>query len=97
MGSIERALTAAAFRLIDGVVPGDTPVEPALDCMTQALYDTCRLYGIAEKDMFKFFMSFAVKVRRLDRDVPDRQQLRQVEAQMMAVCGLGRPARGERD
>ena len=36
MGEIERALLASAFRLLDGQLPNQ-PVDPALDCMTQAL------------------------------------------------------------
>ena len=90
MGEIERAVLASAFRLLDGQLPNQ-PVDPALDCMTQALQDTCRLYGVSQRDLPKFLMSLAVKVRRMDSELADRARLRQVEAQMAAACGLARP------
>lgn len=89
MGMIEKALFSAAFRRLDGYLPSQ-PIEPELDCFTQALGETCRLYGLSNDDISRFMMSLAVKVRRLDAEVPDRLRLREVEAKMMETCGLGR-------
>lgn len=90
MGQIEHALIAAAYRLANGVVPPEfrQPVEPSLDCMTEALQETCRLYGIADNDIARFLMSLAMRVGRLNSEIPDRQKLREVEARLMAACGL---------
>lgn len=90
MGQIEHALIAAAYRMANGMVPAEfhQPVDPALDCMTEALQETCRLYGFEEHDIARFLMSLAMRVGRLNPEIPDRQQLREVEARLMAACGL---------
>jgi hypothetical protein len=90
MGAIEHALITAAYRLANGAVPAEflEPVDPAFDCMTQALQETCRLYGFQDVDTARFLMSFALRVGRLNPEIPDRQQLREVEARLMAACGL---------
>ncbi|MEB3182929.1 MAG: hypothetical protein VKN15_00895 [Cyanobacteriota bacterium] len=90
MGQIEHALIAAAYRLANGAIPEEfhRPVDPTLDCMTQALQETCRLYGLQEQDTARFLMSLALRVGRLNSEIPERQQLREVEARLMATCGL---------
>jgi hypothetical protein len=90
MGPIEQALIAAAYRLANGAIPEEylQPVDPTLDCMTQALQETCRLYGLQDHDTARFLMSMALRVARLNSEIPERQQLREVEARLMATCGL---------
>jgi hypothetical protein len=90
MGPIEHALIAAAYRLSNGAIPAEfhQPVDPALDCMTQALHETCRLYGFQDQDTARFLMSLALRVGRLNSEIPERHHLREVEAQLMATCGL---------
>lgn len=90
MGPIEHALIAAAYRMANGAIPTDhQPVDPALDCMTEALQETCRIYGLQEQDIARFLMSLALRVGRLNSEIPERQQLREFEARLMATCGLG--------
>ena len=45
MGPIEHALITAAYRMANGTIPEDhrLPVDPTLDCMTQALQETCQI------------------------------------------------------
>ena len=90
MGQIEHALIAAAYRMANGAIPSEfhQPVDPALDCMTEALQETCRLYGFQDPDIARFLMSLALRVGRLNSEIPERQQLREVEARLMAACGL---------
>lgn len=90
MGPIEHALIAAAYRLSNGAIPDEfhQPVDPALDCMTQALEETCRLYGFQDKDTARFLMSMALRVGRLNSEIPERQHLREVETRLMQACGL---------
>jgi hypothetical protein len=63
-------------------------VDPTLDCMTQALQETCRIYGFTEADTARFLMSFALRVGRLNPEISDRRQLREVEARLISTCGL---------
>ena len=90
MGQIEHALFAAAYRMANGAIPSEfhQPVDPALDCMTEALQETCRLYGFQDPDIARFLMSLALRVARLNSEIPDRLHLREVEARLMATCGL---------
>ena len=90
MGQIEHALITAAYRMANGTVPDDhrRPVDPTLDCMTQALQETCRLYGFDDQDTARFLMSFALRVGRLNPEIHDRRKLREVEAQLISACGL---------
>jgi len=90
MGQIEHALITAAYRMAHGTVPEvhRQPVDPSLDCMTQALEETCHLYGLSETDTARFLMSFALRVGRLNPEISNRSQLREVEARLMATCGL---------
>jgi hypothetical protein len=90
MGQIEHALITAAYRMANGVVPQEhrRPVDPTLDCMTQALEETCRIYGFSEADTARFLMSFALRVGRLNPEISNRQKLREVEARLMSACGL---------
>ena len=90
MGQIEQALIAAAYRLANGVIPEELhqPVDPTLDCMAQALQETCRLYGFQDHDTARFLMNLALRVGRLNSEIPQRQQLRELEARLMAACGL---------
>lgn len=60
-------------------------MEPALDCMTQALSETCRLYGIAEDTIGHFLLTLAIKLGRLEGEIPERLLLRQVEQQINAA------------
>jgi hypothetical protein len=81
--AIQHALLAAAYRHANGQCPPDgAPVDPALDCMTEALSDTCRLYGIAEDTIGHFLLTLAIKLGRLEADIPERLHLRQVEHQI---------------
>jgi len=90
MGQIEHALITAAYRMANGAVPLEhrQPVDPTLDCMTQALQETCRIYGLTEADTARFLMSFALRVGRLNPEISDRRQLREVEARLISTCGL---------
>jgi hypothetical protein len=90
MGQIEHALITAAYRMANGIVPEDHrhPVDPTLDCMTQALQETCRIYGFSDPDTARFLMSFALRVGRLNPEIDDRRHLREVEARLMSTCGL---------
>lgn len=90
MGPIEHALIAAAYRMANGAIPSDLhqPVDPALDCMAEALQETCRLYGLQDPDIARFLMSLALRVGRLNSEIGERRQLREVEARLMAACGL---------
>lgn len=90
MGQIEHALITAAYRIANGAVPEEHrhPVDPTLDCMTQALQETCRIYGFDESDTARFLISFALRVGRLNPEISNRRQLREVEARLMSTCGL---------
>jgi len=90
MGQIEHALITAAYRMSNGTVPEEhrQPVDATLDCMTQALQETCRIYGFSEADTARFLMSFALRVGRLNPEIGNRRQLREVEARLMSTCGL---------
>jgi hypothetical protein len=90
MGQIEHALITAAYRMANGTVPEEhsLPVDPTLDCMTQALEETCRIYGFSEPDTARFLMSFALRVGRLNPEISNRRQMREVEARLMSACGL---------
>jgi len=90
MGQIEHALITAAYRMANGTVPEEhrQPVDPTLDCMTQALQETCHIYGFSESDTARFLMSFALRVGRLNPEINNRRQLREVEARLMSTCGL---------
>lgn len=95
MGPIEHALIAAAYRLANGTIPEEhrRPVDPTFDCMTQALEETCQLYGLSENTTARFLMSFALRIARLNPEIGQRRQLRDVEHQLMQACGLlGDPA-----
>jgi len=90
MGQIEHALITAAYRMANGTVPEQhhQPVDPTLDCMTQALQETCRIYGFTEADTARFLMSFALRVGLLNPEISSRHQLREVEARLISICGL---------
>jgi hypothetical protein len=90
MGQIEHALITAAYRMANGTVPEEHhhPVDATLDCMAQALQETCRIYGFSEADTARFLMSFALRVGRLNPEIGNRRQLREVEARLMSTCGL---------
>lgn len=90
MGQIEHALITAAYRMANGTVPEEhrRPVDPTLDCMTQALEETCHIYGFNDSDTARFLMSFALRVGRLNPEIGNRRQLREVEARLMSACGL---------
>ena len=90
MGQIEHALITAAYRMANGTVPEEhcQPVDPTLDCMTQALEETCRIYGFSDADTARFLMSFALRVGRLNPEISNRRQMREVEARLMSACGL---------
>ena len=64
MGQIEHALITAAYRMANGTVPEEhrQPVDATLDCMTQALQETCQIYGLTEADTARFLMSFALRL-----------------------------------
>jgi len=90
MGQIEHALITAAYRMAIGTLPEEyrEPVDPTLDCMTQALQETCQIYGFTEADTTRFLMSFALRVGRLNPEISNRCQLRELEARLMSTCGL---------
>ena len=90
MGQIEHALITAAYRMANGTVPEEhrQPVDATLDCMAQALQETCRIYGFSEADTARFLMSFALRVGRLNPEICNRRQLREVEARLISTCGL---------
>jgi len=90
MGQIEHALITAAYRMANGTVPEEhrQPVDATLDCMAQALQETCRIYGFTEADTARFLMSFALRVGLLNPEISNRHQLREVEARLISICGL---------
>lgn len=82
---LEHALIAGAFRLAHGIGPEGMVVPPELDCMTQAMHETCRRYGMSSDDAARFMLSLARSLKRLQPDVDQRLDLRRVEQQMRAA------------
>ena len=76
----------AAYRQANGSPPPQSPaVDPALDCLCEALEHTCRLYGIDDAKLGAFLLNLALRVRRLAAATHERQRLRQVEQQLQAL------------
>jgi hypothetical protein len=82
---LEHALIAGAFRIANGTTPDGVQVPPELDCMTQAMHETCRRYGMSSDDAARFMLSLARCLKRLQPDVDQRLELRRVERQMHAA------------
>ncbi|MFM7549929.1 MAG: hypothetical protein ACKO7Z_03675 [Cyanobacteriota bacterium] len=87
--SIEQALIAAAFRIANGSAPDGMTVPPELDCMTQAMHETCQRFGMSSEDTALFMLSLARRLQRLEPEVEHRQTLRSIERQIHAA--LQRP------
>jgi hypothetical protein len=89
LDAIEHALMVAAYRQANGSPPPQSPpVEPALDCLCEALEHTCRLYGIDDAKLGAFLLSLALRVRRLAGETHGRERLRLVELQLQALLQL---------
>ncbi len=82
---IEHALIAGAFRIANGTAPDGVSVDPELDCLSQALHETCERFGMSSDDAARFMLSLARTVKRLQPDVQERLELRRVERQMHAT------------
>lgn len=83
----------AAYRQANGSPPPQSPpLEPALDCLCEALEHTCRLYGIDDAKLGAFLLSLALRVRHLAGETQQRQRLRQrlrqVERQLHGLLQL---------
>jgi hypothetical protein len=88
---LEHALIAGAFRIANGTTPEGVTVPPELDCMTQAMHETCRRFGMSSDDAARFMLSLARCLKRLQPDVDQRLELRRVERQMHAAITLDEP------
>ncbi len=70
----------AAYRQANGSPPPQSPpVEPALDCLCEALEHTCRLYGIDDAKLGAFLLSLALRARRLTGKTHGRERLLQLQ------------------
>jgi hypothetical protein len=85
---IEHALIAGAYRIANGSTPEGVTVRPELDCMTEALHDTCRRFGMNSDEAARFMLSLARCLKRLQPDVDQRLELRRVERQLQALLGV---------
>lgn len=79
---IEHALIAGAHRIATGITPEGVNVRPELDCMTQALFETCCRFGMTADDAARFMLSLARCLKRLQPEVEQRVELRRVERQV---------------
>ena len=82
---IEHALIAGAFRIANGTTPDGVTVDPELDCLSQAVHETCQRFGMSSDEAARFMLSLARSVKRLQPDVQTRLELRRVERQMHAT------------
>ena len=82
---IEHALIAGAYRIANGTTPEGVVVPAELDCMTQAMHETCRRFGMSADESARFMLSLARCLKRLQPDVEQRLELRRVEQQMHAA------------
>ena len=85
---IEHALIARAYYIANGSTPEGVAVQPELDCLTQALHETCRRFGMSSNDAARFMLTLARGLKRLQPDVNERLELRRVERQVRAAIHL---------
>jgi hypothetical protein len=90
LGSIENALIASAYRLMhgSGELPTDVVPEMLSEALSQALQDTCGLYGLNDEQTARFLMSFALRLGRLRQSLLERNESTELEHQLMEACGL---------
>lgn len=90
---IVHALITAAYRLSNGSIPQDQrlPVDPELDCMTQALHETCQVHGMGEDQIARFLLSFAIRFGQLQPEISKRLALRELEERLLASLGQAEP------
>lgn len=82
---LEHALIARAYAIANGTIPEGVAVAPELDCLAQALDETCRHFGMSSDDAARFLLSLARGLNRLKPDVDQRLELRRVERQVQAI------------
>lgn len=94
MGPIEYALFAQACRL-DGHVLTDSPhVNAELDCMAEAISETCKSYGMTDSLTVDFLRQAATRVHALEPEIDRRLALRRTERQILIAVGRGsKPAK----
>ena len=92
---IEHALIAGAFRIAHGATPEGVTVDPELDCLSQAVHETCQRFGMSSDATARFMLSLARAVKRLQPEVQDRLELRRVERLMHASLLEQRDQGGE--
>jgi hypothetical protein len=88
---IEHALIAGAYRIANGTTPDGVIVPAELDCMTQAMHETCRRFGMSSDEAARFMLSLARCLKQLQPDVEQRLELRRVERQMHAAITPDEP------
>lgn len=88
MGPIEYALFAQACRLDGNVLTSSPPVRAELDCMAQAISDTCRIHGMTDTVTAEFLRMAATRVHDLEPEIKGRKALRRTEQQILRALGV---------
>lgn len=87
MGPIEYALFAQACRLDGHVLTSSPPVRAELDCLAQAISDTCRTHGMTDAITAEFLRMAATRVHVLEPEIKGRLALRRTEQQILQALG----------
>lgn len=82
---IEHALIARAYYIANGTTPEGVNVQPELDCLTQAMHETCQRFGMSADEVARFMLTLARDLKRLQPHVDERLELRRVERQVRAA------------
>jgi hypothetical protein len=88
---IEHALIARAYYIANGTTPAGLAVRPEFDCLTEAIHETCRHFGMGADEAARFMLSLACGLKRLRPDVEERLELRRVERQLHEALRMQEP------